>query len=121
MTDYKFLSRKFILSVLLFVVATWFLSIDILAGFQWQIVLMATALTYLGGKSLEKAKANNVDPVVSFWDRIVSLFSREFLISLGIFILATILAYTHKISGDIWFQIVTVIGSTYNVFNSMSK
>lgn len=118
MTDYKFLSRKFLLSVLLFVVATYFLKVDIINQFEWQIILMATAMTYIGGRSLVKASVQ-YPAKTGFWDRLSGIFSREFLVTIGVFLLTSILAYIKKIDGSVWFQISTVIGSAYNVFNSI--
>lgn len=119
MTDYKFLSRKFVLSVLLFIVATYFLKVNIINQFQWQIVLMATAMTYIGGRSFVKAKIISEKSVL-FFDRIKGIFSREFLVALGVFVLVTFFAITKKVNGDVWFQVSTVIGSAYNVFNSLA-
>lgn len=121
MTDYKFLSRKFLISVMLLVISTLFLANKTVTQYQWQMVFMATIITYLGSKTLEKVKAKNVDMPVSFWKRIIGMMSREFVLALCALITATIFAYTKTINGDIWFQIATSIGSMYNIFNAVSK
>jgi len=119
--DYKIFSRKLILSVLLCVLATVFIKIGRIADYQWQFVITTIAVTYIGSKMVDKIKNVTAGTPISFIDRVVSLFSREFILALVIIIVSSLFLYWKNISGNVWFEIVSAIGSAYNIFNVFSK
>ena len=117
--DIKFLSRKFILSVLLAVMATAFLMKGLIDQNSWSIIIMATVVSYTVSKAIDKKYGLINHPTI--WSRIVSMFSREFIVSIVAVIGSGLLCWYGFIAGNIWFQIAIAVGSAYNIFNSIEK
>lgn len=117
--DIKFLSRKFILSVLLAVMATAFLVKGLIDQNSWSIIIMATVVSYTVSKTIDKKYGLINHP--SIWGRIVSMFSREFIVSVLAIVGSGLLCWHGFIAGNIWFQIAIAVGSAYNIFNSIEK
>jgi len=117
--DIKFLSRKFILSVLLAVMATAFLMKGMIDQNSWSIIIMATVVSYTVAKTIDKKHGLINHPTI--WSRIVSMFSREFIVSILAVVGSGLLCWYGFITGNIWFQIAIAVGSAYNIFNSIEK
>ena len=119
--DIKMLSRKFILSVSMMVLSTMLLLNGNVSENYFGIVLMATVVSYIVGKTTEKKFGNVKTNSVKLWDRLKSLFSREFALSMITVFGLSWLTWNGIVSQDLWFQVVTAIGGAYNIFNSIEK
>lgn len=119
MTDIKFLSRKFMLSILLGIISTYMLIAGTIDQSQWGIVIMSTVVSYIVSKTVDKKFASYAMP--DFWDRIRAMFSREFLMTLFAVIAASVLCAMKYIDGTIWFQIITPLAGAYNILNAVEK
>lgn len=117
--DIKFLSRKFILSAILTIMSTIFLLHGLISDTNWHVIISATVISYIISKTIDKKTTKNNN--ITIIDRIKSLFSREFMLSLIVIIGSGILCWYKMINGNIWYQIVVSIGGVYNIFNSISK
>lgn len=116
------LSRKLILSVFLFFVATLAMGREIITETQWQWVIMATVVSYVTGSALQNSKDTSSIPHIRMWGiRIRSLFSRDFVVSISTVIIATVLLFRGNITGDVWFAVCTAIAGVYNIANAASK
>lgn len=110
----KYAGRKFILSLLLFGLATGFLWEDAITGGQWQTVLMVTVVSYVTGQTI-------ADRTSSGAFRLGSLFSRRFIIAVGVVALASLMLHTGRIDGDVWLQTVIAAGGAYNLISPLSR
>jgi fucose permease len=119
--DIKYLSRKFILSMLLGLLSTILLVKGSINDGQFGIVIMATVVCYIVGRTVDKKYGDGKITYPEIKDRLISLFSREFVISIIAVIGVSYLCFIKIINNDLWFQIVTVIGGTYNIFNALEK
>lgn len=119
--DIKYLSRKFVLSMLLGLLATILLVKGSINDSQFGIVIMATVVCYIVGRTVDKKYGDGKITYPVIKDRLISLFSREFVISIIAVVGVSYLCFTKMINNDLWFQIVTVIGGTYNIFNPLEK
>ena len=117
--DIKFLSRKFILSILLAIMAIIFLIKGLIDQNSWSIIMMATVVSYTVSKTIDKKYGLINYPTI--WSRIVSMFSREFIVSILAIVGSGFLCWYGFIAGNIWFQIALAVGSAYNIFNSIEK
>lgn len=119
MTDVKFLSRKLIISILMLVLATLFLAKGSIDQFTWKYIVMAIVGTYVVGKTIEK---NIQEKMTGSWhQRILLLFSREFVISIVAIAASSVFLYYGKISGSSWFEICLLVSGAYNIMNPISK
>ena len=119
--DIKFLSRKFVLSMTLGIISTMLLIHGSINESQFGIVIMATIVSYIVSKTFEKKWGDSKITYPIIKDRFFSLFSREFVVAFISVLGVSYLSYIGKISGDLWFQVVTTIGGIYNIFNSVEK
>ena len=119
--DIKYLSRKFVLSMLLGLLSTILLVKGSINDSQFGIVIMATVVCYIVGRTVDKKYGDGKITYPEIKDRLISLFSREFVISIISVIGVSYLCFAKMINNDLWFQIVTVIGGTYNIFNALEK
>ena len=119
--DIKMLSRKFILSASMMFLATMLLLNGKVSENYFGIVLMATVVSYIVGKTTEKKFGNVKTNRVKLWDRLKSLFSREFALSMITVFGLSWLTWNGIVSQDLWFQVVAAIGGSYNIFNSIEK
>lgn len=119
--DIKYLSRKFVLSMLLGLLSTILLIKGSINDSQFGIVIMATVVCYIVGRTVDKKYGDGKITYPEIKDRLISLFSREFVISIIAVIGVSYLCFAKMINNDLWFQIVTVIGGTYNIFNALEK
>lgn len=119
--DIKYLSRKFVLSMLLGLLSTILLVNGSINDGQFGIVIMATVVCYIVGRTVDKKYGDGKITYPEIKDRLISLFSREFVISIIAVIGVSYLCFAKMINNDLWFQIVTVIGGTYNIFNALEK
>lgn len=119
--DIKYLSRKFALSMLLGLLATILLVNGSIGDSQFGIVIMATVVSYIVSRTVDKKYGDGKITYPEIKDRLISLFSREFVISIIAVIGVSYLCFVKIINSDLWLQIVTVIGGTYNIFNSLEK
>jgi fucose permease len=119
--DIKYLSRKFVLSMLLGLLSTILLIKGSINDGQFGIVIMATVVCYIVGRTVDKKYGDGKITYPEIKDRLISLFSREFVISIIAVIGVSYLCFAKMINNDLWFQIVTVIGGTYNIFNALEK
>lgn len=119
--DIKMLSRKFILSASMMVLSTMLLLNSKVSENYFGIVLMATVVSYIVGKTTEKKFGDVKTHKVKLWDRLKSLFSREFALSMITVFGLSWLTWNGMVSQDLWFQVVTAIGGAYNIFNSIEK
>ena len=118
--DIKVLSRKFMLSITLAILSTWLLVGGKINSSDWGFVVMATVVSYIVSKTLDKKFSGNFKfPVLM--DRIKSMFSREFIVSMLSVIGTSWLCHSGYIDSGVWFKIVIAIGSAYNIFNSVEK
>lgn len=119
MTDVKFLSRKLIISILMLVLATLFLAKGSIDQLTWKYIVMAIVGTYVVGKTIEK---NIQEKMTGSWhQRILLLFSREFVISIVVIAASSVFLYYGKISGSSWFEICLLVSGAYNIMNPISK
>jgi fucose permease len=82
---------------------------------------MATVVCYIVGRTVDKKYGDGKITYPEIKDRLISLFSREFVISIISVIGVSYLCFVGMINNDLWFQVVTVIGGTYNIFNALEK
>ena len=121
MMDIKYLSRKFVLSMILGIIATIFIVTGRITESQFGIVIMATVISYIVSKTIDKKFSDAKTTYTKIIDRIESLFSREFIVSLVTVIGISYLCYAKYIGSDLWMQVVFAVGSVYNIFNSVEK
>lgn len=119
--DIKYLSRKFIISMLLGVISIVMLMNGSINESDFGIVIMATVISYIVGRTFDKKFSTGKFTYPIFKDRVISLFSREFVISLLAVIIMSYLCYIGKIGSGLWFQVVSSVGGIYNIFNVVEK
>jgi fucose permease len=110
-----------VLSMLLGLLSTILLIKGSINDGQFGIVIMATVVCYIVGRTVDKKYGDGKITYPEIKDRLISLFSREFVISIIAVIGVSYLCFAKMINNDLWFQIVTVIGGTYNIFNALEK
>ena len=116
------LSRKLILSVFLFFAATMAMARGMITETQWQWVVMATAVSYVAGATLQANRDMSSVKSIRLWgERLKALFSREYLVAMGTVVVTTALLFQRHISGDVWFAVSTAIAGSYNIVNALSK
>lgn len=118
-SDIKLLSRKLILSVLLFVLATLFLAKSLVTVEVWKYITMAIVASYIAGKALDKSVAASFGG--SLRSRLIALFSREFIFALVAILSSSAFLWYGKITCDVWFEISVAIGVAYNILNPIAK
>jgi hypothetical protein len=117
--DFKLLSRKFILSMILAVISTLLLLSNTISSSNWGFVMTATVISYVVSRTVDKKYGKISFP--SFIDRLKAIMSREFIISLLSIIGTSLLCHSGYIDSEVWFKIVLSIGASYNIFNSVEK
>lgn len=110
------------LSILILAIATFLLFSEQVNQNDWKIVLIAISVSYVGSMAIIKSKKVTV-PIVakSFWARLKALFSREYVISITVLMIASIVCYLDKIDSATWVSIASTVGGSYNIFNGMIK
>lgn len=121
MKDFKLLSRKLVLSVLLIVIATLFIIKARITDQQYGIVIMATVVTYIISKAMDGRVELRRDYKPTLLDRLRALLTREFIISVLTVLGMSYLLYQRHISSQLWMQVVFAIGGVYNISNSLEK
>lgn len=121
----KYLSKKFLLSAMLFAMASFNIVKHLIDQYQFQWVVMATAVSYLAAMSLTKYtetsySANGYDKA-TLLNRLKELFSREFILAVGVVMFIQILLVFGLIGGAVWFAIASAIAGAYNIGNSVGK
>lgn len=121
--DIKYLSRKFLLSVMLAVVATILIFTGTIEPYQWQWVIMATAVSYVAANALNKKTETDMRSMMppDWKERLKSLFGREFLVCLVTIIITTVLLAMKHIGNDVWFTVCSALAVAYNIGNSVGK
>lgn len=122
--DIKILSRKFVLSAVLAVLATLFMWWKIVDPAQWQWVIMATVVSYVASKAMEKATGSETDTretKISIGIRIKSLFSREFILAFGTVLVTSVFLYLQIIPSSVWFTICSALAAAYNIGVAVAK
>lgn len=130
--DIKYLSRKFILSSLLALIATVFMWNKIVLPSQWMWVVMATVVSYVVANAIQEktasayAKIHTIKEdkrvsIVTIYDRLSSLLSRTFLLCVTTVIITSLFLYKQIIPSDVWFTICSALAAAYNIGNSIGK
>ena len=107
--------------MILGIIATIFIVTGRITESQFGIVIMATVISYVVSKTIDKKFGESKTTYTKIIDRIESLFSREFIMSLIAVFAMSYLCYAKYIGSDLWMQVVFAIGSVYNIFNSVEK
>jgi hypothetical protein len=107
--------------MILGIIATIFIIGGRITESQFGIVIMATVISYIVSKTIDKKFSESKTTYAKIIDRIESLFSREFIMSLIAVIAISYLCYAKYIGSDLWMQVVFAVGSVYNIFNSVEK
>ena len=134
MSGVNWLSRKFILSATLMLIATLFIvwskgaeGMDILCTqSQYLWVMAATLLPFLAANAWQEWKNVKLDYLrvnnsPTIWDRIKELFGTVFLLAYAAIIGVSVLNYFHIVNNEVWFPIVSAIAGFYNIGNVAGK
>jgi hypothetical protein len=119
--DIKFLSRKFIMSMLLGIIATFLLITHNIPEEQFGIVIIASVVSYIVSRTIDKKYSEGKLTFPAIKDRIESLFSREFIVAIITVIGISWLKFNGLIGSELWFQVIAAIGGVYNIFNAVEK
>jgi hypothetical protein len=119
--DIKFLSRKFIMSMLLGIIATFLLITHNIPEEQFGIVIIASVVSYIASRTIDKKYSEGKLTFPAIKDRIESLFSREFIVAIITVIGISWLKFNGLIGSELWFQVIAAIGGVYNIFNAIEK
>ena len=121
--DIKYLSRKFLLSALLAIIATVFIMLGVIEAYQWQWVIMATAVSYVAANAISKKTETEYSKEfkVKIKDRLASLFSREFIVCVGTVLVSSLLLHYNRIDSTVWFTVCSALAVAYNIGNSIGK
>jgi hypothetical protein len=132
--DIKYLSRKFLLSVTLAVLGTIAMALKLIEPYQWQWLIMATVVSYVAAKTIEKKTFNAASGqigwgkngiekglIVTVWERLKSLCSREFLLTMGTVAVASVFLFMGIIPSVVWFTICTALAACFNIGTALAK
>jgi len=132
----KILSRKFILSILLIIIATLFVvwskdlpdELKLCTGNQYTWVLMATIISYITAKATQSVTGSShtirskiFNKPIQIIDQLKQLIDNVFLLTIIVIVILSIMNYHHIIYNDNWFYMVTTIVGAYNIGNAISK
>lgn len=123
----KFLSKKFVMSATILLIFLAMAAKSIIQPDMLLWAIMATVLSYVIAKTTEKTAEVDMKSLglkVNFWQRIIALFDRDFLLSYVTVWGLSILLYTGYIPqlyASTWFICVTTIAGVYNIGNSIAK
>jgi len=119
------LSRKFLLSLLIAIVGTILMANRYLEPEQWQWCMTVTILSYITSLSIQEIKIKRIYNLdlskLSISRRIRKLFTRDFILTILLFIIATIFLAKNIITNSVWFYLVSALTSVYNIGNSVQK
>ena len=132
MSNDNWLSRKFILSVTLMVIATLFIFWSRGSGHvlctqsQYLWVISATLLPFLAANAVQDLRKGNgvhlkAEKKPSVLDRIKALIGTVFILSYATIIGISVMNYFHIVNNEVWFPVVTAVVGFYNVGNVVSK
>ena len=116
------LSRKFLLSLLIAIVGTILMAQRAITPEQWQWCITVTVLTYISSLAIQENKVKNIKVVkVDIYQRIRNLFTRDFILTILLFVIATVFLSKNIITNTVWFALVSALGVVYNIGNSLQK
>ena len=127
--DIPYLSRKFVLSAGLAVVATLFMALKLIQPHEWMWVVMATVVSYVTANAIQDKTMNNYVALVNgkktnlatIWERVKSLFDRVFLLAVTAVTVTSVFLLKSIIPSDVWFMICSALASAYNIGNAVGK
>jgi hypothetical protein len=127
--DIPYLSRKFVLSAGLAVVATLFMAVKLIQPHEWMWVVMATVVSYVTANAIQDKTMNNYVALVNgkktnlatIWERVKSLFDRVFLLAVTAVTVTSVFLLKGIIPSDVWFMICSALASAYNIGNAVGK
>lgn len=127
--DIPYLSRKFVLSAGLAVVATLFMALTLIQPHEWMWVVMATVVSYVTANAIQDKTMNNYVALVNgkktnlatIWERVKSLFDRVFLLAVTAVTVTSVFLLKGIIPSDVWFMICSALASAYNIGNAVGK
>jgi hypothetical protein len=127
--DIPYLSRKFVLSAALAVVATLFMALTLIQPHEWMWVVMATVVSYVTANAIQDKTMNNYVALVNgkktnlatIWERVKSLFDRVFLLAVTAVTVTSVFLLKGIIPSDVWFMICSALASAYNIGNAVGK
>jgi hypothetical protein len=127
--DIPYLSRKFVLSAGLAVVATLFMALKLIQPHEWMWVVMATVVSYVTANAIQDKTMNNYVALVNgkktnlatIWERVKSLFDRVFLLAVTAVTVTSVFLLKGIIPSDVWFMICSALASAYNIGNAVGK
>jgi hypothetical protein len=127
--DIPYLSRKFVLSAALAVVATLFMAVKLIQPHEWMWVVMATVVSYVTANAIQDKTMNNYVALVNgkktnlatIWERVKSLFDRVFLLAVTAVTVTSVFLLKGIIPSDVWFMICSALASAYNIGNAVGK
>ena len=127
--DIPYLSRKFVLSAGLAVVATLFMAVKLIQPHEWMWVVMATVVSYVTANAIQDKNMNNYVALVNgkktnlatIWERVKSLFDRVFLLAVIAVTVTTLFLFKGIIPSSVWFTICSTLAAAYNISNALSK
>lgn len=127
--DIPYLSRKFVLSAGLAVVATLFMALKLIQPHEWMWVVMATVVSYVTANAIQDKTMNNYVALVdgkktnlaTIWERVKSLFDRVFLLAVTAVTVTSVFLLKGIIPSDVWFMICSALASAYNIGNAVGK
>lgn len=127
--DIPYLSRKFVLSAGLAVVATLFMALKLIQPHEWMWVVMATVVSYVTANAIQDKTMYNYVALVNgkktnlatIWERVKSLFDRVFLLAVTAVTVTSVFLLKGIIPSDVWFMICSALASAYNIGNAVGK
>lgn len=127
--DIPYLSRKFVLSAGLAVVATLFMALKLIQPHEWMWVVMATVVSYVTANAIQDKTMHNYVALVNgkktnlatIWERVKSLFDRVFLLAVTAVTVTSVFLLKGIIPSDVWFMICSALASAYNIGNAVGK
>lgn len=132
----RIIGRKVVLSLDIAIIATLLMLAKRIDDSHWLWAMTVTVISYIAAETIQKikyskaplsfeAKERYKDGLIpylkSFWERIVALFSLDFLAAFLLINIAHYFVYRGIIQPSIWFALVPLVASFYNVGNSLTK
>lgn len=132
----RIIGRKVILSLDIAIIATLLMLAKRIEDSHWLWAMTVTVISYIAAETIQKMKLGSapmkytekeqiklglIPYVKTFWERIKALFSLDFLAAFILINVAHFFVYRGIIQPSIWFALVPLVASFYNVGNSLTK
>jgi hypothetical protein len=120
----RLIARKVILSVDLAVVSTLLMYTQRISDTHWLWAMTATVCSFIAAETIQKKKLPNrprAKLLSSLWVRIQNVFSLDFIAALLVVNVAHYFVYSGIIQAEIWFMLIPMVVSFYNIGNSLTK